>query len=454
MEFNLKNEQVVFLNLLKKETRGARTFFDLIDATHNVWIELELYNNQLSILGISDEITDSQDVIDTKLDALLSSIIETESSGTDSYNEGDAFDMAPYDPDKIRVRTDKIPITLIAQMIDNNEIDLNPDFQRLMVWDQTQKSRLIESILLRIPLPMFYFAEDREGKLSVVDGLQRIRAIKDFMDNKFALKNLQYLQDSCGGRVYQTHGSKTGIDSKFYRWFNLTTLSANIIDPTSPYKIKYDIFRRINTGGRPLNNQEIRNCLTGRGMREAITTMTRMPEFRAATDNGIKAKRMEDREVCMRFMLFSSLMEKGELDRYNGYMETWLDEFTEAHVKTVTDDFAPYIRKFSNAMRNAEYLLGRQYAFRKITPKDLLPGAGKQLINKALFVCISTLLSCCEPQLIREKNKPLALLKPLAGKIASDRQLYNYLSYGTNGKANIQYTLRELKLLIENTVNC
>ena len=73
-----------------------------------------------------------------------------------------------------------------------------------MVWENFEKSRLIESILLRIPLPMFYFAEDNEGKLTVVDGLQRITTIKDFMDNKFPLKNLQYLQDSCGGKYYKS----------------------------------------------------------------------------------------------------------------------------------------------------------------------------------------------------------------------------------------------------------
>jgi hypothetical protein len=300
---------------------------------------------------------------------------------------------------------------------------------------------------------MFYFAEDKEGKLSVVDGLQRISTIKDFMDNKLPLKNLQYLEAACGGRYYETKGNKEGIDAKYFRWFNLTNLSVNIIDPTSPYKVKYDIFRRINTGGKPLNNQEIRNCLTGEGLRDILKVMTSLPEFITATNNSIKSKRMEDQEVALRFILFYKMVETfGNIDSYSGYMDTSLDELTELNIKTKKQELERYVSKFSNAMLNAEHLIGRKYAFRKITPKDTLPNAYKQLVNKALFVCTSILLADYNHTKINNLNDEQSLLKPLTEKISTDKELFNYLSYGTNGRSNLLYTLKVLRELFKDQI--
>jgi hypothetical protein len=453
MEFKIKEDKIIVLSLLKKEAKEDKKFFDLIDENQIVWMKLELCNNSLFVSMKSDEIMDDEDILESKMDDLLSEINEIEKSGTDNYNEGNSIELNPYDPEEIKVRSDKIPITLISQMIDNKDIDLNPDFQRHLVWDHIQKSRLIESILLRIPLPMFYFAEDKEGKLSVVDGLQRISTIKEFMDNKFPLKNLQYLGNTCGGKYYETKDRKQGIDAKYFRWFNLTTLSANIIDPSSPFKVKYDIFRRINTGGKPLNNQEIRNCLTGQGLRETLKEMVSLQEFKTATDNSIKPKRMENQEVALRFLMFYDMVShKGDIDSYNSYMDSSLDEFTEIKIKSRKSDFEQQVQKFSNAMKNAEYLIGRKYAFRKIVPDDILPDAWKQLINKALFVCISILLADYEHEKIKSVNANQALLSPLATIIRNDQQLFNYLSYGTNGKANLLYTYKILKQLFNEII--
>ncbi|MDR2706509.1 MAG: DUF262 domain-containing protein [Planctomycetaceae bacterium] len=458
MEFNIKNDQVISLTLSKKGVRGNEILFNLIDEKEKPWIELKWCNNELTVIEKSDEIIDG-DVFNFKLDELVSEIIVVEKSGIDNYSEINSFseinslEMNPYDPEQIKVRSDKISITLIAKMIKDGDIDLNPDFQRHLVWNQMQKSRLIESILLKIPLPMFYFAEDKEGKLSVVDGLQRISAINEFMENKFPLKNLQYLEESCGGKYYETHGKKKGIDAKYFRWFNLTSLSANIIDPSSPFKVKYDIFRRINTGGKPLNNQEIRNCMTGQVLRDVLKEMIYLEEFKTATDNSIKSTRMEDQEVALRFLMFYEMMTtRGNIESYNGYMDSSLDEFTENHFKSQKTVFDTYMRKFSNAMKNAKYLFGQKYAFRKITLQDIEPNAYKQLINKSLFVCVSILLADYEHEKIRNLNDERLLLKPLAEKPGYDERFFRYLTYGTNGRPNLLYVYEVLKELFNTTI--
>ncbi|MFZ2432391.1 MAG: DUF262 domain-containing protein, partial [Lutibacter sp.] len=354
----------------------------------------------------------------------------------------------------IKVHAKQFSLRLISDMIEDEDINLSPDFQRNFVWNSIQKSRLIESILLRIPLPMFYFSEDNVGKITIVDGLQRLTTIKEFMDNKFPLRNLEYLEESCGGKYYFDSGKKKGLDPKYKRWFNQTQFSVNVIDPSSPPKVKYDIFRRINTGGKPLKNQEIRNCLSGSGLRDTLNEMVNLKEFKTATDYSIKSMRMEDQEVTLRFLYFYRLIELDHnIDNYSGYMENALDNLTEELANSTKDSLSKYVSLFSNSMQNAEYLFGRKYAFRKVKPEDIYPNSYKQLINKALFVCWSVLLSEYDPVVIKNKNEPGLLLKPLAENIEDDFNLLNYLSYGTNGRNNLLYAFKSSYDLIKKHLN-
>jgi Mor family transcriptional regulator len=103
-------------------------------------------------------------------------------------------------------------------------------------------------------------------------------------------------------------------------------------------------------------------------------------------------------------------------------------------------------------MKNAEFLIGSRLAFRKIQNKDIQPDAYKQLINKALFVCCSVLLADYDSKLIAEKNNQNLLTSLIADKIESDKQLKYYLSYGTNGKANLLYTFNVLNELFKNNI--
>lgn len=456
IEFIDKNGSPLFLTLSKLEFNEKSWKYELVNETEERMGIISVSNGcDISLTEKSDMIADSDDTIQLKLEELLHTIIDAESSGVDNFSEAEEPELNPYNPDDIKVRNDKIPITLLAAMIENEDLNLNPDFQRHLVWDSGQKSRLIESILLRIPLPMFYFSEDKEGKLVVVDGLQRISTIFDFMQNKFPLQKLQYLQDSCGGKYYKSEGKKKGLDTKYYRWFNLTTISANIIDPSSPSKVKYDIFRRINTGGRSLNNQEIRNCLTGKTLRNALKEMTSSTIFKVATDGSIKSKRMDDQEIALRFLMFYKYYEESgkiNVDDYNGYMETSLDDFTEEVSNVQEGGLDTYVSKFYTAMENAKYLIGPKYAFRKIRMADLAPLAYKQLINKALFVCTTVLLADYDTKVIRRNNKEGTLAKLIAEIIDKDPLLYSYITYGTNGRKNLTFTFNEMKKLFEKSI--
>lgn len=459
IEFKIIGDDDVLLYPLRKSQNGIFTdVYQLVDSTNKSWMELKLDKNIFEVLSQDSKIIENDEDIKSKLDQLVLYVIEAEQSGTENTESELNEDVSPYDPDKIKVHSKQFNVRLISEMIDNGDIDFTPDFQRNLVWDSLHKSRLIESILLRIPLPMFYLSEDDEGRITVVDGLQRLTAVKDFMDNKFPLKGLQYLKEA-NGRYYSERdkdgslNGKKGIDPKYFRWFNMTQFSVNVIDPSSPPKVKYDIFRRINTGGKPLNNQEIRNSLASKSLREILHEMINLPEFKSATGNSIKSVRMEDQEVALRFICFYNFYrEDVDLNNYNGIIEYSLDDLTEHLGKFKKDELVKYVFLFSNAMKNAEYLFSSRYAFRKILPIHLEPNSYKQLINKALFVSISVILSEYDHSTITRLNDKGILVEPLAALIQKDVLLWGYLSYGTNGKANLQYVFKSVKELINNII--
>lgn len=450
IELRITGDKLILLTPVKDTNSESNSIYALIDQDNKPWMKLQINGSSFIVLQKSEEISESLDDLNAKLDQLLLNVIESEQSGTENTETVIEALIDPYDPDKIKVSSKQFSIKLIKEMIDDEDIDLNPDFQRNFVWNSAQKSRLIESILLRIPLPMFYFSEDDEGRLVVIDGLQRLTTINEFMNNKFPLSGLEYLNESCEGCYYKEESGKKALEAKYFRWFNQTQISSNVIDPSSPTKVKYDIFRRINTGGKPLNNQEIRNCLAGAGLRETLKKMVNLSEFKEATDWSIKPTRMDDQEVALRFILFQELInEDRSLDNYTGYIEQLMDDITERLVKKEEKDLEHYVQLFSNAMKNARYLFGHRFAFRKIQLKDIEPGAHKQLINKALFVSWSVLLSNFNPVLVEEHNMGQALLQPLAKEITEDQQFLYYLSSGTNGKANIRYAFMKASMIIQ-----
>lgn len=437
-------EDVLLTPILKEE--GV---YELVDIDNIIHMTMRLSGSIFIITNNVDVIEDA-DSLREKLNSLAIRVIESSQSEVED-NEFNQSEIAPYNPDDIKVHQKQFSIKFIEEMIDNQDIDFTPDFQRNFVWNSVQKSLLIESLLLRIPLPIFYFAEDYDGRLTIVDGLQRLTTIKEFMNNEFQLRNLEYLSEGVKGRYYKSdpENGKKGIDAKYYRWFNMTQFSVNVIDPVSPHKAKYDIFRRINTGGRPLNNQEIRNCLATKNLRNLLKAMVNLPEFITATDGSLPSTRMADMEIAIRFIAFYEAYKSDNtlVSSYDGYMETFLDDSTEKFAKLSENDHNKFLSLFSNAMKNAEYLFGAKYAFRKVQKEHINSNHRKQLFNKALFIGWSVLLADIPFKLVEEKYERQGMLKHFANELESDPKLMYFLSYGTNGKANLEYVFQSINSL-------
>jgi len=211
----------------------------------------------------------------------------------------------PWNPSEIRVTTKNWSLRQVIDDINDGSVDLAPDFQRHSVWKPAQRTLLIESILLGIPMPAFYFNADKEEVQHVVDGVQRLSTIRDFAKEPskndagnvgFQLTDdLEYLKDLVGKRFHE-------LDAPVRRRFHQTQIVVHVIDATSPLELKYDIFKRINTGGSPLTPQEIRHCMSKSRSREFLKRLVSSPAFKENVV--IKAARMEDREMALRFIAF------------------------------------------------------------------------------------------------------------------------------------------------------
>jgi len=443
--------KLILINTAQDGVDSGKDEYQLVDAeSREPLIKLSYSKGLLDIIHKSPLITTPSEVLDEMLDEFALQLLESKQKGTESSESDEEEFSTPYNPDTIRVETKNFSLRQIFDMIETNDIDLTPDYQRNFVWDSYRKSRLIESILLRIPLPVFYFSQDEDGRINVVDGLQRLTTIVDFMRNKLRLRKLEYLRN-CEGKFYKKDSPTDDnpvIDSKYFRWFNMTQITVNIIDPQSPSEVKYDIFRRINTGGKPLNGQEIRNCIASPALRSLLRQMSKLPSFTSATLGSVKDTRMEAQELALRFIAFHKLFSKdAKLSHYSGNMDSTLNQLVDELSRLKDVEIEKYIPLYDTALRNASHLFG-EYAFRKTLINHVHPGAYRQLINKALFVSWTVLLSDFPTEIANQRLPFQSLARPLATEITNNPELFSMLTYSTNAKANLVYAFEVADRLI------
>lgn len=319
---------------------------------------------------------------------------DVEVEDTDAARETAA---KPWDASKIRISTKGFSLRQIVDMIEDGDIDLAPDFQRLFVWTSRQQSRLVESVLLGIPLPAFYFNQDHNGRMQVVDGVQRLTTIRKFAKQGAILEDLEHLND-LEGKAFD------GLEPSYRRRFQQTQILVNVIEPQTPDDVKFDVFRRINTGGSPLTTQEIRHCMSRVTSRELLKRLAGLPSFHVATAGAFGGElRMADREVVLRFLAFRHL--GADLQSYRQYasLDSFLLDFTRqldaVHVeKPAIDDVGRerLAADFDRAMQSAEVVFGNA-AFRKYPKWAKRRGP----INRALFESWSVALADHEPEKLR-----------------------------------------------------
>lgn len=391
---------------------------------------------------IGETFEDQERVVKEKLANLYREWQENQNIGFD-VSTGVTYDnvveKTGYDRDNIYVENKPFSIWQLINYIDKKTLIVNPDFQRNFIWDKGRQSRLIESILLGLPLPAIYLSQFDDGTLAVVDGLQRISSIHAFMKDELRLCNLEYLTD-CEGYTYSELEGK--VSSLVYRMFDQTTIMCFVIDRRSPYQLKYDLFKRLNTGGVPLNNQEIRNCLSKEPLQKALKRMVESKTFLTATSYSINNYRMDAQELALRFMYFYDEYSSDKtIGQYNGNLESALNRKVEL-LNRVTD-FEEYERSFEKALQHA-YSLFKDYTFRKVLPND----ERRRRVNKSLFVAISVILAKDGTKYHRDIN----LVENFANMLAQDSNLFNAITWSTTSAANVEYTMMQIKTFFDHNI--
>lgn len=227
--------------------------------------------------------------------------IENEEIVIDNQNELDVNNQEEeqiYPMNGIKVDKGFYTIFELKRRYDapQKRIILDSDFQRESVWNHQRKAELVESVLMGLPLPIFYFNQDKYGRLIVVDGRQRLTALFEYMDDCFVLDKLKILP-KLNGLKFSELPPMMASRLEDYQ------LQAHVILPPTPDRIKFDIFDRVNRGGVQLNKQEIRNALYQGEATAMLNRLAKSKEFIEATGNAFeKEKRMKDKYLLNRFI--------------------------------------------------------------------------------------------------------------------------------------------------------
>lgn len=358
-------------------------------------------------------------------------------SGLESEPQSDDADISvPFDPKKIDVITQQRTVDLLMTRLDNGELDLSPEFQRRAnLWNETRKSGLIESMLLRIPIPSLYISEDDEGNYQVVDGLQRLCAIAHFV-------KVSSLNKTLGTKLSPLRLSRDGLQSlrneledkafedlsrPLQRRIKETELTLHIIRPGTPLNVKFNIFSRINQGGLPLKAQEIRNAIYRGIWRDSIRRMAGSQDFLTATKNRIKGERLEDHELVLRFVAHYSLP-SNEKRQPDENLDTFLNDFVEKRsISWNNSQWKEIEEAFKRAMVAAPLIFGR-IAFRKYSARN----ESLRPINRGLFEAESVALArLTDEQLKKLAERSNQVIDKFGNMFSTDKDFVNALLYAT-----------------------
>jgi hypothetical protein len=343
----------------------------------------------------------------------------------------------PFDPAKIHIIAEQKSLDTLIKRLENDEIDMNTDFQRHAdLWNDGKMSRFIESILIRFPLPTFYFDASNDEKWQIVDGLQRLSAIRKFVvKQELALTGLEFLKE-LRGRKYGK------IGRTFQRRIAELSVTTYLIGPGTPSNVKYSVFRRINTGGLTLNNQEIRHAMARPREREFLNSLS--ADEHLIKTMGDQSKRMQSHELVLRFVAF--LVQ--DYVRSPRNMAGFLDDAMDRMKVMSESELASLETRFRGATRAAWELFGDTAFEKRIGTEN----GGRRRKNSSLFevwtVSLARLADSDSARVARLIEKR-AEVTPRMQALTRDPAFFQSISMSTQKRDNVVIRFDKIRQLIE-----
>ena len=306
----------------------------------------------------------------------------TEPEKPDGLGDDQAASWGDYPIDSLLIRNETRTVHDVLRRIEHGDFVMDPDFQRDFIWDEEKQSKLIESAVMRIPLPVFYMAEDHRGRLVVVDGLQRLATFQRFVNNNLKLRIKD--RPELNGKKFED------LMPKLRNRIEDCNLILYVIDEKVPEQARLDIFERVNNGV-PLSRQQMRNCLYMGDATRFLRDESRTETFLIATGRGLDSSTMRDREFVNRFCAFQIL----NINAYRD-MDTFLADGLRA-MNAAPDSLSSLRTEFRTTLHNNFHLFGR-HAFRKHEPAQ----EQRRVLNASLWDVMSTGLSRYPPEVVEE----------------------------------------------------
>ncbi len=354
--------------------------------------------------------------------------------------DDEGTDWGSYPLDSVMVRNEVRTVSDIIRRMAQQRYIMDPEFQRSFVWEPKKQSRLIESILMRIPLPVFYLAEQADGRLVVVDGLQRLSTLQRFIQGKLTLDLIN--QDLSGKKF-------TDLSPKLQNRIEDTNLTLFVLDSKMPERARLDIFERVNSGV-PINRQQMRNCLyTGTATRW-LKDMAESDEFRQATVNSLASKRardqMLDREFVNHFCAFRLIGYQQFIDKYKGEIDTFLaDSLRAINENKLPGSLDAFTEEFKRSMVNNYEIFGR-HAFRK--HQNL--SDPRSLLNTALFDAFSVLMVPYSTVLV---TKHKAEVESGFQTLMSQQEFQDAISHATNSPRQVERRFLAIERMLKGVLS-